>query len=261
MEMEKICKILVLITLLFVFFLPAYAQNTADVAVIADTQQQPKLVLAEPVITPSVNYEDPLRYVLGSDDVIQIDVMRHPEFSGVYPVNLEGKIQYKFVGDIEVARLNKKGLEEKLRNIIANFVISPEVNVTVLEYKSKVIYILGEVGQPGKYYMRSETIPVREALMLAGLPLQSAAMRKCRIISPDESGRVRTKKVDVYSVLYGGDLRYNYEMRPGDVLYVPCTVMAKLIRIINPVTSTVSGAAAGPTGAASGKSAVTTLAK
>ena len=256
--MERIFKFWVLILVLFIFSVSAHAENGTEVAVLEDSQPQTQ---PEVQIVPSVNYEDPLRYVLGPDDVIQIDVMRHPEFSGVYPVNLEGKIQYKFVGDIEVAGLNKKDLEDKLRNIIANFVVSPEINVTVLEYKSKVIYILGEVGQPGKYYMRSETIPVREALMLAGLPLQSAAMRKCRIISPDEKGRVKTRKVDVYSVLYGGDLRYNYEMRPGDVLYVPCTVMAKLIRVINPVTATVSGTAGVPAGVASGKTSAATLAK
>jgi uncharacterized RmlC-like cupin family protein len=88
----------------------------------------------------------------------------------------------------------------------------------------------------------------------------SAAMRKCRIITPDKNGQVKIKPVDVYSVLYGGNLQYNYEMHAGDVLYVPCTVMAKLIRIINPVTATVSGMAAGPTGASDSKSAIANLA-
>jgi len=224
-----------------------------------EAQAQPKLALAQAM--PSSQYQDPLKYTLGPDDIVQIDVMRHPEFSGTYPVNMEGKLQYKFVGDIDVNGLTKKELEEKIKSIIANFVISPEINVTVVEYKSKVIYVLGEVGQPGKYYIRSENIAVREAVVQAGLPTQAAAMRKCRIVTPSKDGKAKIKSVDLYSVLYGGNLKYNYEMHAGDVLYVPCTVMAKIIRIVNPVTATVSGAAAGPTGAASGKTAVSTLAK
>lgn len=219
----------------------------------AQAQPQPNLVLAQP-LSSSVKF-DPLNYTLGPDDEIEIMVMRHPEFSGVYPINLEGKLQYKFVGDIDVNGLTKKQLEDKLKEIISTYVISPEINVTVKEYKSKVVYVLGEVGRPGKYFMRSETIPVREAVMQAGLPTLAAAMRKCRIITPNDKGRVKTRSVDLYSVLYGGNLRYNYDMHPGDVLYVPSTIMAKVIRMINPVTSAVGLASSGPQDVSTAKSA------
>ena len=204
---------------------------------------------------------DPLKYTLGPDDVVEIIVMRHPEFSGTYPINQEGKLQYKFVGDIDVNGLTKQQLEQKVKEIIAAFVISPEVNVTVTEYRSKVIYVLGEVSTPGKYYMRSEAIAVREAVFQAGLPTQSAAMRKCQIITPDINGRAKIKKVDLYSILYGGNLKRNIEMKPGDVLYVPSTVMAKVIRVINPIASTVGMASSAPANASSGKTAVSALAK
>lgn len=210
---------------------------------------------------PASQYEDPLKYTLGPDDIVQIDVMRHPEFSGIYPINMEGKLQYKFVGDIDVNNLTKKELEDKIKSIIANFVISPEVNVTVMEYRSKVIYVLGEVGAPGKYYMRSESIPVREAVVQAGLPTLAAAMRKCRLITPADHGKVKTKAVDLYSILYGGNLKKNIDMHPGDVLYVPSTVMAKIIRVINPVASTVGLASSTPSDVNTGRTAVKTLAK
>ena len=212
-------------------------------------------------LSEAPNPFDPLKYKLGPDDVVEITVMRHPEFSGTYPINLEGKIQYKFVGDIEVQGMTKQEIENKVKEIISNYVISPEVNVTVTEYKSKVIYVLGEVGQPGKYYMRSETIPVREAVVQAGLPTLSAAMRKCRIVTPDKDGKVKTRAVDLYSVLYGGNLQYNLDMHPGDVLYVPATIMAKVIRIINPVTTAVGVTTSGPEDVSSAKRAFTTMAK
>lgn len=204
---------------------------------------------------------DPLTYKLGPDDVVEIIVMRHPEFSGTYPINLEGKIQYKFVGDIDVTDLTKQELEQKIKDVVSSYLISPEVNITVTEYKSKVIYVLGEVGQPGKYYMRSESIPVREAVVQAGLPTLSAAMRKCRIVTPDKNGRVKTRAVDLYSVLYGGKLQYNLDMHPGDVLYVPATIMAKIIRMVNPVTSAVGVTASAPSDVGSARAAATALAK
>ncbi len=225
------------------------AVSSAVTSQVANVSKQPALVMAEPV-RPGVSF-DPVKYTLGPDDVIEITVMRHPEFSGIYPVNLEGKIQYKFVGDLDVKGMTKDELAAKIKDAITAYVISPEVSVTILEFKSKVIYVVGEVGRPGKYFMRSESIPVREAVVEAGLPTLAAAMRRCRLITPDAKGRVKTKSVDLYSILYGGNLKYNYDMRPGDVLYVPATVMAKIVRVINPVTAPISSLNSGDSAATS----------
>lgn len=263
--MERIVRFFALFLFVLVFAGALWAaDNDAQSAVVEfatgdNPAQEEEIVLPQMALNnPNI---DPLKYTLGPDDTVEVTVMRHPEFSGIYPINLEGKLQYKFVGDIDVNGLTKKELEDKIKAVVSAFVVSPEVNVTVLEYKSKVIFVFGEVSQPGKYYMRSESVSVRDAVVQAGLPTQAAAMRKCRIITPDEKGKVKIKHINLYSILYGGDLRRNLDMRPGDILYVPSTVMAKLVRIINPVTAAVSGAAAGPSGASTSKTAITTLAK
>lgn len=264
--MERTFKFLGLLLAFCLFFTAAWAveENSAeDLKTVETTSQeikqeqgQPKLALAEP--SPDSKY-DPVRYTLGPDDIVEITVMRHPEFSGIYPVNLEGKIQYKFVGDMDITGLTKKELEDKIKEVVSTFVISPEVNITITEYRSKIIYVLGEVGRPGKYFMRSDSILVREAVVEAGLPTLSAAMRKCRIITPDKNGRVKTRAVNLYEVLYGGDLRRNIEMHPGDVLYVPATVMAKVIRVINPVASTVGLASSPAEDVSTARKAMTTV--
>lgn len=188
---------------------------------------------------------NPLRYTLGPDDVIEISVMGHPEFSGTYPISLEGKIQYKFVGDIYVSDMTKLRLEDKIKDILASYVSNPHVNVTVKEFKSKAFYVIGEVGTAGKFYMRSDYITTSEAIVLAGLPTQAAAMRKAKIITPGVRGAV-VRKLNLYALLYEGNLKENLIMYPGDYLYVPSTVLAKFIRIFTPVATTI-GLAAGPT--------------
>jgi len=233
---------------------PAQAPQQVPRQSQAPTQSDP-YILSRTEIPASTTYTDPLRYTLGPDDVIEITVMRHTEFSGVYPVNLEGRIQYRFLGDIDVTGLTKKELEDKLKKILSSYVNNPEVSVTITEYRSKIIYVLGEVGAPGRYYMRSESIPVREAVVQAGLPTVSAAMRKCRIVTPTKKGRIKTRAVDLYAVLYGGNLKYNIDMHPGDVLYVPATIMAKVIRVISPAATTVGLASGGAENTATIRSA------
>ncbi|HQP91119.1 MAG TPA: polysaccharide biosynthesis/export family protein [Candidatus Omnitrophota bacterium] len=193
-----------------------------------------------PAVTTSMG--EPTRYTLGPDDVVEINVRRHTEFSGQYPINGEGKIQYKFVGDIEVKGLSKTELKDKLTAILGKFIIGPDIDVSIVDYKSKVIYVIGEVGAPGKYYMKTDKISLREAVVQAGLPTLSAAMRRTQLVRPDAKGKPVTKVVDLYALLYEGKLNLDLEMMPGDVLIVPATMFAKIFRIINPVTSTVSSA-------------------
>lgn len=261
--MKTFTNTLIMVFFLFSFRSAAFCQQAADDGKLTEPATTQRIILPEGTAmqetTGSSTQFDPLKYTLGPDDTVEISVMRHPEFSGVYAVNGEGKLQYKFVGDIDVSGMTKAELEQKIREALSKYVNSPEVNVSVTEYRSKVIYVLGEVAAPGKYFMRAETIPIREAVFEAGLPTTSAAMRRCQLITPTKNGKKKIRDVDLYSVLYYGDLKKNVLMHPGDVLYIPATVMAKVIRVVNPVATTVGLASSGPESAATGRTATQTL--
>lgn len=235
----------------------ANSNNFAKTSGIKETNNSVDIVLNElpAVEAVSIPVAEPQEYTLGPNDVITIEVRRHPEFSGRYIINSEGKIQYRYLGDICVDGMTKLELKEYVTKLLSEYLIDPDVDVQIVEYLSKVFYVVGDVNRPGKFYMRGNNITVREALVQAGLPNHAAAMRRCRIITPNERGKDNYREVNVYSLLYEGDLRQNFIMRPGEVLYIPSTVIAKIIRIISPVTDAVSqaaGAAARGAGIAAG---------
>lgn len=203
------------------------------------TLSQKKVMPPPPAIVVT-GVSEPTRYTLGPDDVIEVLVRRHPEFSGNYSINAEGKIQYKFVGDIEVKGLTKTEIKERITQVLSKFIISPDVDVTIVEYRSKVIYVIGEVGAPGKYYMKADKISLREAVVQAGLPTLSASMRRTQLIRPDKSGKPKERTVNLYALLYEGKLNLDQDMLPGDVLVVPATVFAKIMRIVSPVAAPVA---------------------
>ncbi|MCA9398601.1 MAG: polysaccharide biosynthesis/export family protein [Candidatus Omnitrophica bacterium] len=183
------------------------------------------------------------RYTLGVSDVISINVQRHPEVSGQFPINAEGKIQYGFVGDIYIQGKTKSEVKEILTEELSKYIIAPEVTVIITGYNSKIVYVFGEVGHPGKIFMRGDTITVREALVQSGLPLLSAKMKDGRVVTPSVEDKRRIQKVNVHKLLIEGDLKENYVMKPGDTLYVPPTFWAKLYRKIQPVATPIGTAA------------------
>ena len=183
------------------------------------------------------------RYTLGPKDVISVNVMRHPEVSGSYEINAEGKIQYEFVGDVVVENMTKDEVTKVLKERLSEYIVNPDVTVKISGYNSKVVYVVGEVGQPGKIFMQGNTITVRDALLQAGLPLLSGVTKKSSLITPSESGKINKANVDVYALLYQGDLRENKIMNPGDILYIPPTFLTKTMRAISPITQPLSGTA------------------
>ncbi|EFK96129.1 polysaccharide export protein, partial [sediment metagenome] len=198
---QTIAVILAAATVLSAFALPfeAFAAQGGTVDIVLDEL---------PVVTPpSGTFSEPIKYTLGPNDVIAIEVRRHPEFSGQYTVNSEGKIEYKFVGDIIVAGLTKNELKDRLSEILSDYLIEPMINVQIVAYLSKVFYVVGDVRNPGKFYMRGDTITIREALMQAGLPTDAAATRKCRLITPDPKNKNEYVYVNVFSLLYEGNLK------------------------------------------------------
>jgi len=245
---KNILIILLTLTCLFSTYIlcsPAYSEATlSETPGVEETDKTVDIVLDKlPVVGPPIGaITESVKYTLGPDDVISIEVRRHPEFSGEYKVNSEGKIEYKYIGDVIVNGLTKVELNERLREILSEYIIEPEIDVQIVAYLSKVFYVVGDVNRPGKFYMKGDAITVRESLVQAGLPNHAAATRRCRIITPDENGRNNYITVNVYRLLYEGDLRQNLVMKPGDVLYIPSTIMAKIIRVISPVTDAIGQA-------------------
>ena len=60
------------------------------------------------------------------------------------------------------------------------------------------------------------------------------------MIRPDKSGKPNVKTIDLYALLYEGKLNLDQIMVPGDVLVVPATFFAKVMRIVSPITAPVA---------------------
>ena len=181
-------------------------------------------------------------YTLGKDDIIQITVRNQPEFSGQFIISPDGKVQYAFVGDIQAEGLTKDELREVLIERLEKFVKIPEVSITILAYQSKFVYILGDVRAPGKYPMKGDVVSLREALISAGLPTPSAALRRTYVITPDEK-KPTYKKVDIYKLLYKGLLKDDIKLAPGDLVVVPSTIPSEINKALTNLLSPISRAA------------------
>lgn len=171
-------------------------------------------------------------YTLGVADVVNINVRNQPEFSGEFEVGPDGMIQYSFVGDIRTEGLTKHELRDVIVKELERYVKTPEVSVSIADYRSKNVYILGDVARPGRYPLRGDSISLKEAIVEAGLPTRGAALRRIYIVKPDETTPTY-KKIDLYNILYKGIMKDNVDLVPGNIVVVPSTVPTELNRALS----------------------------
>jgi polysaccharide export outer membrane protein len=183
------------------------------------------------------------RYTLGPEDVVQIMVRNQPDFSGYFVVGPEGHIQYNWCGDIKAEGLTKEELKALLTEKLAEYVRYPEVSVAIVEYNSKAVYIVGSVNNPGKYPMKGDHIELRDALVLAGLPTDTSALSRAKIVRETEDGPVDIQ-VNLKDLLYKGQMDKNFELLPGDIVYVPMSRFVKTTDVMSQTLGPVFQAAA-----------------
>lgn len=183
------------------------------------------------------------RYTLGPDDVVQILVRNQPDFSGHFVVGPEGHIQYNWCGDVKAEGLTKEELKAELTERLKEYVRYPEVSVAIVQYNSKAVYVIGAVGNPGKYPMKGDHIDLRDALVLAGLPNDVSALHRARIVRETEDGPIDID-VNLKDLLYKGELDKNYQLEPGDIVYVPMSRFVKTSQVMSQTLGPVFQAAA-----------------
>jgi polysaccharide export outer membrane protein len=158
-------------------------------------------------------------YLIGSGDVLAVDVWREETLSKEVTVRLDGKMSLPLVEDIQAAGLTCEELENLLEEKFEDFVDVPEVSVTLLKSGSGRIYLVGKVGGPGEYPLEKK-MTVLQALSRAGGLGPWADTSDVRLVRTID-GVERQFRVDYEAIVSGKDLSQNIILEPGDTIVVP----------------------------------------
>ncbi|MDR3098923.1 MAG: polysaccharide biosynthesis/export family protein [Paraburkholderia sp.] len=133
-------------------------------------------------------FAKPKPYEVGPGDILSIVVWDHPELnmpgsmttgsgpdaSGAnsvaqgYTVDTNGFIQYAYIGPLKVAGLTEMGVRDALAEKLAKYVRQPQVTVRIQTYRSKRVYLDGEVKTPGVQVLNDMPMTLSEAINRAG---------------------------------------------------------------------------------------------
>ena len=163
------------------------------------------------------------------NDVVLHVTMPQPEGGqlvfGEHLVRPDGSVALGIYGSVYVAGMTLDQARCAVEAHLAQWIVAPEVSVDVLGYNSKVYYIVTDNAGAGEQVFRfpctgNET--VLDALsQINGLPV--VASKKDIWIArpaPPEVGCDQVLPVDWDAIVQGGATGTNYQVLPGDRIYV-----------------------------------------
>jgi protein involved in polysaccharide export with SLBB domain len=173
-------------------------------------------------------------YAIACPDVLEVWVAGRPEVGGALPVEINGRIDLGRLGKLRVEGLS---VPEIARQIAVLAQVPPEaVRVRVAEYRSRSVYLFGEVSglQRAVAYQGQET--VLDLLQRAGGLTPGAAPDSVYVIRPHiaDGGRPEVYHVNLRAIVLHHDQRTNLRLQPYDQVYVGETAQARMERSLPP---------------------------
>jgi polysaccharide export outer membrane protein len=194
--------------------------------------QTPSSRAAEPPSRPS---QDNQPYRVAAGDVIRVDVAGRADASGSFTVADDGTVTIPVVGTVRVQGRTANEIRSDLSRRVSLFDrSSPVVTVTVAEYKSRKIFVLGAVLLPGIYAF-AEMPTIWDAIAEAGGPLDDANLGAVELIPGEGTDGRRTQVIDVGSAIRETRTDALPLLRPGDTVRVPRGSIARTIQLMGAV--------------------------
>lgn len=189
-------------------------------------------------LTPSKKPSYPYR--LGPQDVVSISVWGYDEFSGASAaggsgggasgaanagrlIDSMGNVFLPLIGNVKLAGLTVNEARGALRNAYARLVKDPQIEISVINFRSQKVFMAGEVGTPGVVPINDQPLTLVDALTQVGGLTDKADFYNVVLTRGNEKVRINADRL-----YFAGDMSINLLLQNGDVVSVPDALDRKI---------------------------------
>lgn len=180
-------------------------------------------------------------YILGPGDRLAVRVGEVPEI-GDHPIHIDpsGYISLPLVGRVLAADHTVENLEEELVKRYQKYLYEPDLTVSVVEFRSQPVSVVGAVRTPGVFQVEGRKTIVEVLSLAGGLDaLAGPTLTVTRLLKwgriplpgavDDESGRFSIATVNLKALLDAKRPEDNIPIMPDDVITVPRAEMVYVV--------------------------------
>lgn len=214
MKSGRACSILPaflgLLTVLFVFV----SGGISRAQVPAATRVAPAAEVAAPRNDAALNY------VLSPNDLVKLSVFQEADLETTVRISKDGTTTFPLIGPVQIGGKTVQDAGRLIRDLLAkDYLVNPQVTLTVMEYAKRRFVVLGQVQRPGAYEMPDrDNVTLLQAIGMAGGYTRMADPGKITV-KRTASGRDELIKLNAKAMAKSGGQK-EFEIAPGDVVTV-----------------------------------------
>jgi polysaccharide export outer membrane protein len=167
-------------------------------------------------------------YLVGPDDVLEISVFEwgmgdRDSKALEFRVAESGIISLPSIGELPVAGKTVQDIQKLIEKTFTdkNVLQNPRVGVSVKEFRSRTIAVIGAVNAPGVYAIHQNVTTFMDMLTLAGGPNTDAG-QVAYVLRKQQQGTDPVQMViDLQELFEKGQFALNAVLQGDDVVYVP----------------------------------------
>ena len=161
-------------------------------------------------------------YKLHPMDLIKVQVFQEPDLDRELRVSQDHTIVIPLIGSVNVKDRTVRDTELLITELYGrDYLVNPQINLTVIEYSQRTINVLGAVNAPGAVQIPPEkNYSLLDAIARCGGFSRLANRNKVSLTRPQSDGRTTNYTIDA-DQLVSGDASNRAPVQDGDVVFVP----------------------------------------
>lgn len=179
------------------------------------------------------------RYRLQPEDKIEVQYRYTPEYNALVSIQPDGFVSLPFTGDVKVMGLTLEAAGAAIAKKAGERLSAPEVSVLLREYVKPYFVVAGEVAHPGRFDLRG-SVSVVEAIAQSGGFKESSKHSQVVLVHKVDPEHAEVKLLNLNRLMSAGGIREDLELRSGDMLIVPKTLISKVDPYIRLTTSSLT---------------------
>jgi polysaccharide export outer membrane protein len=178
------------------------------------------LLIALPLAAPAQGNDARANATLGAGDSIRITVYQNPDLTTEARLSPLGAIVFPMIGEVTLNGLTQAEAGARIAQLLRSgkFILKPQVAVAMLEARSRVVHVLGQLSRPGNYALEDSGSRLTDILTQAG-GISPTGADLVTVLS-SHGGKPVQYEIDVPAIFRGGDPASNIQISSGDTIFV-----------------------------------------
>jgi len=165
-------------------------------------------------------------YQLQPGDVLRVQVFQEPDLDRELRVSQDGQVALPMIGQVEVKNRTLSAVEKNVRELYdRDYLVNPQVNITVLTYQKRTVNVMGAVNTPQAIeYPPEQTLFLLDAVSRAGGFNRFADKKKVVLTRTFADGHSEKFTINADQLISGASSE-RWVLLKDDVIFVPESVL------------------------------------